>query len=423
MHDFVTSSGKHLWYDVTDNRISLFSQDKEKNSCPVVRFNQPSTINSTKITMFTIEMTQQCNLRCSYCCYSGKYRDRRPHNENEISYDTLKDVVEFIKLHAHNDSSEIIVCFYGGEALLARQKIEWVVNTVQSIFPKKVRFSLSTNGLILTEKVVDWLVTLDKFFVNITIDGNQVMHDKFRKTISGKCSYATIIKNLKLFKDKYPSFFNENVRFLSTVYSWNDVKRLAEVWDDEPVLKGHYPVHISHILPDFEDTSRIYDTWSVKDGFYREAFFAYTCELKGIMSDCFKKLIDIVNNRTYQRLAKEVNIETCFQELFSCFINVDGDLYACEKFCNEAKIGNVRKGGINESLAITLLQRFSERKNRLCSTCWAQRFCRMCMTSLNYTDEEIRRMCDMERDTIDLALKYYCDLKDWELTNNKKIRI
>ena len=139
------------------------------------------------------------------------------------------------------------------------------------------------------------------------------------------------------------------------------------------------------------------------------------------MSGCFQKLVDIVDNRNYRRLAKEVNIETCFQDLFSCFINVDGDLYACEKFCNEAKIGDVCNG-IDKNLAIPLLQRFTERKNRLCSSCWAQRFCRMCMTSLNYTDEEIERMCKMERDSISLALKYYCDLKDWELINHKKIK-
>lgn len=114
-------------------------------------------------------------------------------------------------------------------------------------------------------------------------------------------------------------------------------------------------------------------------------------------------------------------IKTCFQELYSCFINVDGDLYACEKFCGTAKIGNV-KCGFDEQLALPLLKAFTDRKNKLCPFCWAQRFCRMCMTSLNYTDEEIKKMCNMERDTIDLALKYYCDLKDWEQTNHKKIQ-
>ena len=47
----------------------------------------------------------------------------------------------------------------------------------------------------------------------------------------------------------------------------------------------------------------------------------------------------------------------------------------------------------------------------------------MCMTSLNHTDAEITKMCDMERDTIELALKYYCELKDWEQINHKKKQI
>lgn len=104
------------------------------------------------------------------------------------------------------------------------------------------------------------------------------------------------------------------------------------------------------------------------------------------------------------------------------FINVDGDLYACEKFCGGLSVGNV-KDGINEGKAFALLNQFTERKNRLCSSCWAQRFCRMCMTSLNHTDAEITKMCDMERDTIELALKYYCELKDWEQINHKKKQI
>lgn len=41
------------------------------------------------------------------------------------------------------------------------------------------------------------------------------------------------------------------------------------------------------------------------------------------------------------------------------------------------------------------------------------------MTSLNYTEVEIKKMCDMERDTIDLALRYYCEYRDWGKLTNK----
>lgn len=419
MHRFSTTSGRQLWYDVLNNRIDIWTSEKNKKVTPVVHFNAPTKIDTDKITMFTIEMTQQCNLRCTYCCYSGNYRDRRPHNAKEISFDTLQKTLEYIKGHYDSDAEEITVCFYGGEALLAKKKVEWIISELLSIFKDKVHFSFSTNGLLLIEEVIDWLVNIQNTFVNVTIDGNKYMHDEHRRTVSGNGSYDIIIRNLRLFRAKYPEFYEERVRFLSTVYSWNDVLKLAEVWNDEPSIAKHYPVHISHIIPNFDDDSRNYDTWEVKNNFYKQAFEEYKRGHKGILYGCFQKLIDIVDNRNYLKLPSELNIQTCYQGLFSTFINVDGDLYACEKFCGALNIGNVRQG-IDENKAFSLLQQFTERKNHLCSSCWVQRFCRMCMTSLNYTEEEIKKMCIMERDTIDLALRYYCEYKDWVKSINRK---
>lgn len=418
MHKFSTSSGKELWYDVMNNRIGLWTPEKDNEVNPVVHFKAPTSIDASRITMFTIEMTQQCNLRCTYCCYSGNYRDRRAHNAKEISYETLQKTIECILGHHDKSADEITVCFYGGEALLARKKIEWVINELLPIFKDKVRFSFSTNGLLLSEKTIDWLGNMPNVLVNVTIDGNKYMHDAYRQTVSGSGSYDAIIKNLRLFKAKYPDFYRDNVRFLSTVYSWNDVLKLSEIWDDEPATEGHYPIHISHIIPDFDDETRTYDTWEVKNRFYRQAFEDYKRGNRGILSGCFQKLIDMVDNRNYLQLKSELKIQTCYQGLFSTFINVDGDLYACEKFCGALKAGNVREG-LDENKTFSLLQQFTERKNNLCSTCWAQRFCRMCMTSLNYTEDEIKKMCDMERDTIDLALRYYCEYKDWVKLTNK----
>lgn len=419
MHKFSTSSSKELWYDVTNNRIGLWTPEKDNEVNPVVHFKAPTSIDASRITMFTIEMTQQCNLRCTYCCYSGNYRDRRAHNAKEISYETLQKTIEYIFEHYDKSAEEITVCFYGGEALLARKKIEWMIDELLPVFKDKVRFSFSTNGLLLTENTIDWLGNMPNVLVNVTIDGNKYMHDAHRQTISGSGSYDAIINNLRLFKAKFPDFYKDNVRFLSTVYSWNDVLKLSEIWDDEPATEGHYPIHISHIIPDFDDETRTYDTWEVKNRFYRQAFEDYKRGNRGILSGCFQKLIDMVDNRNYLKLKSELKIQTCYQGLFSTFINVDGDLYACEKFCGALNIGNVSVG-IDENKTFSLLQQFTERKNHLCSSCWAQRFCRMCMTSLNYTEEEIKAMCDMERDTIDLALRYYCEYKDWVKLTNKE---
>lgn len=50
------------------------------------------------------------------------YRDRRAHNTKEISSDTLQNTLEYIKEHYDKDAEEITVCFYGGEALLAKKE-------------------------------------------------------------------------------------------------------------------------------------------------------------------------------------------------------------------------------------------------------------------------------------------------------------
>lgn len=418
MHKFKTSQGKALWYDVRTNRISQFDREVEKPACPVVFFRPPTTVTTNKISMFTIEMTQQCNLRCKYCCYSGEYRDRRVHNEHEITFEVLNDAVSFIKKYSDKEADEITVCFYGGEALLAKEKIEWFINKISIEIDQSILFSISTNGLALTESVIDWICGYDNILVNITIDGDKTMHDANRVTLSMCGSYDKIIENLKLFKKKYPEEYDKRIRFLSTVYSWNEVLKLSDIWDNEDAIAYKYPVHISHIIPNFNDESRTYDTWQTKDNFYSKAFEAYKCGDDGILATSFKKLIDIVAHRDYGHLSNVLMVKTCFQELWSTFINVDGDIYACERFCGKAKVGNVLSG-FDQKRIIAIVQEFTDRKNKFCSQCWAKRFCRMCLTSLNHTDEEIQKMCDMERDTIDLALKYYCELKDWEYKNNK----
>lgn len=413
MHKFITTSGKVLWYDMNTNRISLWSPEKDMQAYPVVHFNEPSHIKHDGISLFTIEMTQQCNLRCTYCCYSGEYRDHRAHQSKEISYEVLDQLVDFILKYADKSSEEITVCFYGGEALLAKSKIQYLIEKLDFLYGNRIRYSLSTNGMALTEAVVDWICSHEKFLLNITIDGNEMMHDANRLTVNGKGSYRTIIKNLAKFKEKYPEQYSRRVRFLSTVYSLDNVRLLSEVWDSIDVLTGNLPVHISHIIPNFEDLRRKYDTYEIKDKFYRDAFLDFIGGNDSILSSYFKKLVSIVEQRSFAPLALELEIKTCNQDLFSCFINADGDIYPCEKFCDSYKIGNVFSG-FNEKQMKKYVHLFTERKNKFCQSCWAQRFCRMCLTGLNHTDKEIEQMCDMERDTIDLALKYFCDKIDWE---------
>lgn len=420
-----SSSGHNYCYDTWNNKISLWDDKFTHQANPIVEYvENDKPFDRSLITMFTIEMTQQCNLRCTYCCYSGNYRDRRTHNKTEISWEKLEKVVGFIKDCCASHQEEFTICFYGGEALLAIDKIRWVVESIFQSFNDRVIFSLSTNGLNLNDEVIEWICSIPRFWVNVTIDGNKEMHDKCRKTINGRGSFDTIHSNLAAFKHNYPIDFQKRVRFLSTVASWSTVKKLSDIWHQDDVLRDKLPVRISHLIPNFEDEKRTYDSKDDKDAFYGNALRQYKLGYNNIETDSLKRLINIIERRQFYNLPTQQNIITCLHEMYMCFINVSGDLYACEKFCGEHKIGSVERGFDNVAIK-NLYSKFVSRKAKFCSDCWASRLCRMCLTSLNFKESEIPRLCEMEKETLELALKYYCEVKEFEsvikknTTNNR----
>ena len=65
--------------------------------------------------------------------------------------------------------------------MLVKDKIEWTIQRLLDVLGKKARFSLSTNGLALTEDVIDWICSYPKFVVNVPIDPKPFQGYNFHK--------------------------------------------------------------------------------------------------------------------------------------------------------------------------------------------------------------------------------------------------
>ena len=63
-----------------------------------------------------LQVTQNCNLRCKYCVYSGTYINR-VHTKKRMTIETAKKAVDFYRKHSGNIETAVI-SFYGGEPLL-----------------------------------------------------------------------------------------------------------------------------------------------------------------------------------------------------------------------------------------------------------------------------------------------------------------
>lgn len=410
---FHTRSNHAYTYDPSSNRILTKS-----NNCLGLpnsifdMFDIDRNYDFSQIGIYTIEVTQQCNLRCKYCCYSGDYENRRVHNNIEISYKNLELCSELIANHTPKEFPIVYVSFYGGEALLCQDKIKWIISEIKDKCPeRRFEFSISTNGLLLNEKVTEWICNTPDIYLTITIDGNKAIHDENRVTASGKGSFDTIFENLMCIREKHPDFYNSRVKFISTVKSITDIVALNDFWMRTELLRDNRPQHISSIIPNFkkgeavlaetEKFSRVYDM-CLSHLFERKA---------DILTDELGNLIKAIKMRDYRPLSQ--CISTCLNTPNSCFISANGDLYVCERFCKQYKIGTLDTG-FSRKLCGSINNKFVERKNKYCIHCWAYRLCRRCPIGLNFSERQFEQYCENEKMQLKLALRYFCEILELE---------
>lgn len=102
------------------------------------------------IEQLTLQVTQNCNLRCSYCVYGGSYINRH-HCNKRMDFQMAKKAIDFA-LERSSDSRRLSIGFYGGEPFLEFELIKQCINYVHEMVEgKDVLFTVTTNGTLLTE--------------------------------------------------------------------------------------------------------------------------------------------------------------------------------------------------------------------------------------------------------------------------------
>lgn len=107
----------------------------------------------------TLVMTHQCNFDCRYC--------PQTHEDVYMSEETAKKALDILQKEilaesASNQDADknVQVSFYGGEPLLARDKIERLVayanEKIGEVPGAKIRYEITTNGLLLDQAFLDF---------------------------------------------------------------------------------------------------------------------------------------------------------------------------------------------------------------------------------------------------------------------------
>ncbi|MGM9543014.1 MAG: thioether cross-link-forming SCIFF peptide maturase, partial [Candidatus Limivicinus sp.] len=138
-----------------------------------------------------LHVAHTCNLNCSYCFASqGKYHGDRAL----MSFEVGKRALDFLIEHSgHRTNLE--VDFFGGEPLMNWEVVKQLVayaRTQEEPNHKKFRFTLTTNGMLIDDDVIDF-ANREMSNVVLSLDGRKEIHDRLRVDYAGNGSYDRIV--------------------------------------------------------------------------------------------------------------------------------------------------------------------------------------------------------------------------------------
>lgn len=146
-----------------------------------------------------LNITNQCNLSCTYCYEFGADKIATPQGKKKyMSIDTAKSSVDFL-LEQSAGRKGVHITFFGGETLMNFPLLKEVVGYATeraTAAGKSIGFSLTTNATLLTPEIIAFLSD-NAIGVTVSMDGPPDLQDKRRVYKNGKGSYAVIEPRLR----------------------------------------------------------------------------------------------------------------------------------------------------------------------------------------------------------------------------------
>jgi len=152
---------------------------------------------STGIHVLSKPMGAVCNLRCSYCFYLEKEK-LFPEKEDFRMPDSV--LANYVQQYIEaQPTPEVEFVWHGGEPTLMGIDFYRKVVEYQKPFRdlKTIKNSLQTNGTLLTD---EWCAFFKQngFFIGLSLDGPEDIHDRYRRDRGGKPTFPEVMKGLRL---------------------------------------------------------------------------------------------------------------------------------------------------------------------------------------------------------------------------------
>ncbi len=173
-----------------------------------------------------------CNLRCTYC-YQGIY----PKKSKPMSEDALNKLIQYLRRF-----DKLKIGFYGGEPTVFENHLIRILN---SLNPEKVKsISLITNGVNLSNTLIDSLGKYKNVLIQITFAGDKETHNRLRPKPNKEGSFDDIFNNLKKIVKR-----NKFTILIRVDVSEENYKSIPFLLKNLEEFKNHIKLGFEKILP------------------------------------------------------------------------------------------------------------------------------------------------------------------------------
>lgn len=188
----------------------------------------------------TFQVTDACNLRCTYCYQINKGHHAMPFSVAKKFVDYLLDADETNTYINPVISPAIILDFIGGEPLLEIGLIDRIVDYFLDQAIKKhhpwataYMISICSNGVLYFDPAFQAFIKKHRSHLSfsISIDGNKKLHDACRVFPDGSGSYDIAIRGVRHFRDEWHGSMGSKMTLApgNIAYTYEALRNLVEL--------------------------------------------------------------------------------------------------------------------------------------------------------------------------------------------------
>lgn len=337
----------------------LFSEDTYQNLAIDFK-NRPTVIKA-----MCLHIAHDCNLACKYCfAGEGEYCGDR----SLMSFEVGKQAFDFLIANS-GTRKNLEVDFFGGEPLMNFEVVKQLVayaREQEKIHNKNFRFTLTTNGVLLDEKVMDF-ANKEMYNVVLSLDGRKETNDRMRVSRNGKGSYDLILPKFKeMVKRRGDKEYY--IRGTYTHYNTDFTKDILHMADLGFTKLAMEPVVAS---PDAPYALKEEDLPVLFDQYEKLAAEMVRREKNGKGFTFFHYMIDLEGGPCIAKRIAGCGVGTEYVA-----VTPWGDLYPCHQFVGDENylLGNVFDGITNEEVR-SRFKMCNIYTRPQCNDCFARLYC------------------------------------------------